>query len=164
MHEMTARLICEMANYEQDSVHRVDHLLKVYAYCMTIAALERVPERMAWILETAAVVHDIGIRPSLARHNSSAGVYQQQEGVAPARAMLEKLGYPRDVVERVCFLVAHHHTYAGIDGIDYQILVEADCLVNIREEKIPAERVVQLRRRVFRTQAGSRLLDQLYLN
>lgn len=40
--------------------------------------------------------------------------------------MLENLSYDKDIIERVCYLVGHHHTYNSIDGMDYQILVEAD--------------------------------------
>ena len=29
-------------------------------------------------------------------------------------------------VERICFIIGHHHTYKAIDGLDFQILVEAD--------------------------------------
>ena len=35
------------------------------------------------------------------------------------------------MIRRVEYLVGHHHTYKDIDGLDYQILVEADFLVNI---------------------------------
>ena len=44
---------------------------------------------------------------------------------------LSKLGYDKKIIERVSYLVAHHHTYNEIDDVDYQILVEADFLVNI---------------------------------
>ena len=36
-------------------------------------------------------------------------------------------------MDRVCYLVGHHHTYLDMDGMDYQILVEADFLVNLFE-------------------------------
>jgi hypothetical protein len=39
--------------------------------------------------------------------------------------MLGRLGFGAALVERVCYLVGHHHTYTNIDGPDYQILVEA---------------------------------------
>ena len=38
----------------------------------------------------------------------------------------------RRVTERVAYLIGHHHTYDKIEGMDYQILVEADFLVNIQ--------------------------------
>ena len=51
-----------------------------------------------------------------------------------ARQMLTEIGYPQEVVDRVCYLVGHHHTYLDMDGMDYQILVEADFLVNLFEK------------------------------
>ena len=40
--------------------------------------------------------------------------------------MLETLDFEDSVIDRVCYLIAHHHTYTDINGLDYQILVEAD--------------------------------------
>ena len=83
--------------------------------------------------------------------------------------MLEALGYDTAVTERVCRLVSLHHTYTHIDGIDYQILVEADFLVNIYEhhendsdgEAMKAE-ARAVRDTIFRTETGKALLDELY--
>ena len=59
-----------------------------------------------------------------------------QEGPFYARKMLEKLGFENPISKRICYLVGHHHTYTDIDGIDYQILVEADFLVNFYEDDL----------------------------
>ena len=48
-----------------------------------------------------------------------------------------RLGFAENVIERVCYLIGHHHTYTGIEGRDYQILVEADFLVNLYEDGRP---------------------------
>lgn len=50
------------------------------------------------------------------------------------KSCLGELGFDRNVSERVQYLIAHHHTYGNINEMDYQILVEADFLVNIMEE------------------------------
>ena len=42
-------------------------------------------------------------------------------------------------VERISWLVAHHHTYTNIDGPDHQILLEADFLVNAGESSYHAQ-------------------------
>jgi hypothetical protein len=42
-------------------------------------------------------------------------------------------------VDRVAFLVGHHHTFTGVDGIDWQILLEADYLVNASESGTAVE-------------------------
>ena len=68
------------------------------------------------------------------KYGSAGGKLQEAEGPAIAKGMLERLGFAPAIVERVCYLVGHHHTYTDIDGIDYQILVEADFLVNLYED------------------------------
>jgi uncharacterized protein len=76
------------------------------------------------VLEIAAVTHDIGIRVSEQKYHSASGTYQQLEGPAEARALLIPLGVDAAVIQRVCWLIAHHHTYRDIQELDYQILVE----------------------------------------
>lgn len=90
------------------------------------------------ITEVAALVHDIGIHRAEALYGSSAGKYQEELGPAEAEALLRTLNAPSALTARVSYLVGHHHTYTNIDGLDYQILVEADFLVNLYEDQVPA--------------------------
>ena len=152
-----------MCRYEAGCPERVQHFLKVYAFCQVIGRQEGIPAPVQQILETAAIVHDIGIRPSLKKYGSSAGAYQQIEGPAEAKKMLEELHYPAQMIERVSYLVGHHHTYQDIRGLDYQILVEADFLVNMFEEHMDAEQIRGVREKIFRTRTGKDLLDQMFL-
>ncbi|MEE8704601.1 MAG: hypothetical protein SOH58_06290 [Olsenella sp.] len=78
-------------------------------------------------------------------------------------------GVPAASVERACWLVAHHHTYVGIDDVDHRVLVEADFLVNAYEDapEDPAARsrvASQVAERVFRTRTGLALLRSMYLS
>ena len=61
------------------------------------------------------------------------------------------------------YLVAHHHTPEGADGPDYQILLEADYLVNADESGWSREAVRHARESLFRTETGRALLDAIYL-
>lgn len=65
-------------------------------------------------------------------------------------------------IERICWLVGHHHTYDSITGIDYQILVEADFLVNIYEDNLPADAIRKVKEKIFKTSAGRALLDTMF--
>ncbi|MDR1205478.1 MAG: HD domain-containing protein [Peptococcaceae bacterium] len=158
-----SRLIDAMTEYERGVPHRVGHFLKVHGCAKTIGELENLREDTLFILETAAIVHDIGIKPSLEKYKSSAGKYQEREGGAAAREMLGRLGFEPAVIDRVVFLVEHHHTYTGVDGPDYQILLEADFLVNMREEEMTRPAIEAAYRNVFRTAAGKRFCERLYL-
>ena len=68
-----------------------------------------------------------------------------------------------DMAERISWLVAHHHTYTHVDSLDYQILLEADFLVNADEGGLVRAAIENMRQSVFRTGAGVRLLDSIYL-
>lgn len=159
-----APLILSMTEYEDGCVERVNHFLKVYAFAKTIGEGEGFPEKIQEILKTAALVHDIGIKPSLKKYGSAAGEYQEKEGPAVAREMLEKLGYATPVIDRVCYLVGHHHTYSNVDGDDYQALIEADFLVNIFEGQMERSEIETVDQTIFRTKTGKKLLELLFLN
>lgn len=156
-------LILAMTDYEKGCVERVNHFLKVYAFAKAIGEGEALSPETQYVLETAALVHDIGIRLSLEKYQSAAGEYQEKEGPAVAQAMLSSLGYPEGVIDRVCYLVGHHHTYGNMDGPDYQALVEADFLVNIFEGTMQRTEIETVRKNIFRTKTGAKLLDMLYL-
>lgn len=66
------------------------------------------------------------------------------------------------MLDRICFIVSHHHTYSNVDGLDYQIMLEADFLVNAEESSLSGEAIASFRKRVFRTEAGRHLLDEMY--
>ena len=164
MEQKISRLMAAMMEYEAGCPARAQHLLKVYGFARHIAVLEGMAEETRQTLEAAALVHDIGIKPSLEKYGSSAGEYQEKEGPEAARPMLEKLGFPQEMRERVCWLVGHHHTYHDIDGADYQILVEADFLVNLYEGNAGEREIRAAREKIFRTGAGTKMLDNLFLN
>jgi len=149
-------------NYFDGDVRRINHLLKVYGFSKHIGELENLDSKTQETLEIAAILHDIGIKISEEKYNSSAGSYQQIEGPPIARAILEELRIEEDIIERVCYLIAHHHTYNDILGVDYQILVEADFIVNIYEDEVKNESIISIREKIFRTASGIDLLNSLY--
>ena len=65
------------------------------------------------------------------------------------------------MTERVCFLIAHHHTLDGVDALDWRILLEADFLVNMIEEGMKADTIQCGREKIFRTGMGLRLMERL---
>ncbi len=134
----------------------------MWAFAKLIADLENLDGKTLFILETAAITHDIGIRPSLEKYGSGRGDYQEIEGPPVARELLQGLNYEQAVIDRVCYLIGHHHTYDSIDGLDYQILVEADFLVNIYENEMGPQAVRNIRRTIFATAGGKQIFDQLY--
>ena len=156
-------VINEMISYYKGDVRRINHFLKVYSFSKTIGELEKLDKDTQFILEVAAAMHDIGIKISEEKYNSSAGKYQELEGPFLAKEMLTRLNFPKDIIDRICFLIGHHHTYSNIEGIDYQILVEADFLVNIYEDAINKDSIKSIKEKIFKTKSGIKILNDLYL-
>jgi len=159
---MVGEVMTGMIEFFGKDARRIHHFLKVYGFARAIALAEGVDVNALRVIELAALTHDIGIKPSEEKYGSSAGHYQQIEGPAPARKLLRAAGCYEKDVDRVCWLIAHHHTYSEIHGIDYQILVEADFLVNIYEDEIGPQEVASVREKIFKTATGREYLDAIY--
>ena len=133
------------------------------AFAALIGHLENIPQETQDLLEAAAILHDIGIHAAEEKHHSTAGKYQELEGPAIARDLLEGFeACNADFIDRVCFLIAHHHTYNVVDSVDYQILLEADFLVNAYEDQLSPQAILSFREKVFRTKSGIALLNATY--
>lgn len=159
---MTARVTDAMIVYYSGDMRRITHFLAVYGFAKAIGEHEKLDAPAQEILEIAALTHDIGIRASVEKFGKSSAATQQTEGPPVARAMLTALGCPENVVERVCWLISRHHTFGNIKGQDYQILVEADFLVNITGLAMKEGTIRKLKKNVFRTEAGLRFLANIY--
>ncbi len=158
------RLTLAMIAFDKGDAMRIQHFLKVHRFAQLIARQERVDAHTQLVTEMAAVVHDIGIHAAEAKYGNSNGKYQEELGPAPARELLTAQGFSPEDIERVCYLVGHHHTYKNIDGIDYQILVEADFLVNFFEDNISKTGIEHALTHVFKTETGKRLCREMFLD
>ena len=68
----------------------------------------------------------------------------------------------QEIIERVYFLIGNHHSYSKIEGLDFQILVEADFLVNIFEDELNKKMLASIREKYFKTMTGKMLLETIY--
>ncbi len=160
---LVAQVERAMIGYYTGDVRRINHFLKVYGFAKAIGELEGLPENERLVLEIAALTHDIGIRSSELKYHSSSGEHQQVEGPPEAEKLLSALHVAPAVISRVCWLIAHHHTYGVIQQADYQILVEADFLVNIHEDGLSRPAIEKIESDIFRTDTGITFLRALYL-
>lgn len=160
---ITEDLIINMTEFNAGDPKRIQHFIKVYEFAHVIGVKEGLDAESLHILDIASIMHDIGIRPAEEKYGSCNGKLQEKEGPAYARELLSK--YPCVTAwetERICYLIAHHHTYDNVDGIDYRILLEADFLVNAMEDSLKKESIIHFRDKVFRTKTGIKLLNTMF--
>lgn len=155
--------IIKMIADSEGSQHDICHFMKVWAYARTIGQAEGLDAKTLETLEFAAVVHDIAC-PSLKKERGTApGALQEEYGPALVRELFQDAGMDDEMLDRICYLVAHHHTYTDIDGMDYQILLEADFLVNAGEQDKYRKTAESFYKNVFRTKTGRELLKEMFL-
>lgn len=152
----------KMMEYYSADPGQIQHFVKVHSFAALIGRLERLDEKTQLILEIAALVHDIGIKPALEQYGSSAGPLQEALGEPAARELLAEIGLPEAIVARVCYLGSRHHTYTDVDGLDYRILLEADYLVNCYEGHLSKETAAASIGKVFQTETGIRLQKTMF--
>ena len=161
---IVAAVTQKMIEFYKGSIHDIDHFLKVWAMAKTIGELEKLDRHTQELLELAAVVHDISCPLCREKYGNTNGKNQELESPPLVEAFFERLPVKRGDVPRISWLIAHHHTYTNIDGLDHQILLEADFLVNAAESGHARTAIASFRVRVFRTAAGTALLDSMYLS
>lgn len=160
---ITNDLITKMTEFNTGDPKRIQHFIKVYQFAHLIGSKEGLDEETLHILDMASIMHDIGIRPAEEKYGRCDGKLQEQEGPAYAMQLLKEFSeVTEEERDRICYLIGHHHTYQNVEGMDYQILLEADFLVNAYEDELPREAILTFKQKVFRTETGKRLLDTMF--
>ncbi|MBO4990546.1 MAG: HD domain-containing protein [Firmicutes bacterium] len=152
----------KMIEYYRGDPHQIQHFVKVHSYSRLIGLSEGLDRETQITLEMAALVHDVGIKAGMEKYGRGNGKIQEELGPAIAEKMLTELGVDKERVERISYLVGHHHTYTGVEGQDYRILLEADFLVNLHEEQTPMEEIRRAYDDIFRTETGRKICRTMF--
>ncbi len=163
MNIQLARLMRAMIDYDSGDVPRIQHFVKVHDFAATIGVSENLDEETQFILEAAAILHDIGIHPAEAKYGNCNGKAQEELGPGEARKLLSKVGGFTDAqTERICWLIGHHHTYRNVNAADHRILLEADFLVNSFEDNMSLKGIIAFRDKVFRSACAIDMLNKMW--
>ena len=138
-----AQILSKMIAASNGNIHDIDHLLRVWAYARTISELEGLDAETQYLLEVAAITHDIACPLCREKYGNTNGKYQEQD-----------TGMTEAQIARVAYLVGHHHTLRNIHGPDYQILIEADYIANASENGYSKQSVMHFMDTVMKTASG----------
>ena len=152
----------KMIDFSEGNLHDIDHFMRVWNYARTIGALEGLDPDKQFVLEVAAIVHDIACPLCREKYGSTNGKYQELEGALLAVAFLADSGMPADWIARVTWLVGHHHTLNDVEGIDWQILIEADYIANAAENGWSAGNIANFAENMCKTAAGRSLIKAVF--
>lgn len=155
-------LMTKMIGYADGNKHDIAHFLKVWGYCRTIGQGEHLDEDTQKTLEMAAIVHDIACPLCRMKYGNTNGKHQEEESEHLLRDFFRDTDIEDDRLERIIYLVSHHHTYTNVDGIDYRILLEGDFLVNADESNYSKEQIQNAKTNFYETKTGIQLLEDIY--
>ena len=160
---MTVSQIMEkMIQFSHGNIHDIEHFVKVWSYAKTIGELEKLDSETQFILETEAITHDIACPMCREKYGNANGKLQEKESPALISAFFSDTDMTESQVERVSFVVGHHHTYEGVDGLDWQILLEADYIVNASENEYSKENLQKFLETHAKTEAGKQLIQEIF--
>jgi len=148
------RLYFKMIEYFEGDPKRIQHFIKVHSLAKIIGSEEGLDAETQLILEATALLHDVGIKKGEELYGECNGKIQEELGPDIAKSLLIQLQFTPDEIERICFIIGHHHTYNKIDGVDFQILVEADFMVNMYEDNIEKPELLKIYDTIFKTETG----------
>lgn len=152
-----------MIEFFRGDAKRIQHFLKVSSFAVAIGKGENADDHTLFILEAVGYIHDIGIRiaeKELGHYNDQ---LQEKLGPPAARDMLKNLDFKENDIDRICLLIANHHTYtADIEGLDFRALLEADACVNMYEKNVSHDAITAMLRNVFRTETGKHIYKTMF--
>ena len=152
----------KMIAFSKGDIHDIEHFMKVWGYAKTIGELEGLDKDTQFTLELAALTHDIACPLCREKYGSAIWAKQEEEGGPMVRNFLADTLLSPAIIDRVAYLVGHHHTLTDIEGSDYQILIEADYMVNASEKGLGKTEIAAFVEKYFRTKSGTALIQSVF--
>lgn len=152
----------KMIAFSEGNIHDIDHFIRVWTYAKTIAELEQLDSETQYILEVAAITHDIACPLCREKYGNTNGKHQEAEGVSMVETFLNDADMSAHQMERIKYLVGHHHTLSGIDGIDHQILIEADYIANASENGYDGKNIENFLNQIVKTSTGKQWIKSVF--
>ncbi|MBC7190410.1 HD domain-containing protein, partial [Candidatus Aerophobetes bacterium] len=110
---------------------RIEHAKNVMRFAQKL--LEK--EKGDWhIVIPASILHDVGIKVTEERYHLQDAFYQEKEGPPIARKILLELGFKKEDIEKICEIIAFHHSPGKINSQNFKIVYDADMLENLQEK------------------------------
>ena len=105
-----AQIMEKMIAFSEGNIHDITHLSCVWTYAKTIGELEGLDAEIQFILEVAAITHDIACPLCRKKYGNTNGSYQEQEGDPLVRAFLTDTGMTAAQIDRVASVSYTHLT------------------------------------------------------
>lgn len=148
--------------YARTDMSQIDHTLKVTYLTRRIAEKEGYSKQAADILETSALLHDIGCPNSKLKYGNTLPANQEKEGMIVAKEILSDEKYSdidSEIKERIIKIVGGHHQKNKAIELKFMPLFEADAIINMTEGYF---KNVDIARRLLKSHTSLQIFDKIY--
>jgi len=151
----------EMRRYFGSDTKRINHALKVAQYAEEILKIEG---GHPLVILGSAYLHDIGIKEAEEKYGTASVEDQERFGKVTAEEILMKLNIQKPIINEICDIIGHHHHPRERETLNFQILYEADWLVNIEEGGLgkDSDKLKAIIEKEFKTVTGKKLAQDLF--
>ena len=73
-----SRIMEKMIAFSEGNIHDIDHFIRVWTYARIIGELENIDDETLFILEIAAITHDIACPLCREKYGNTNGKYQEK--------------------------------------------------------------------------------------
>ncbi len=131
MDYLKGRLVKLLVEFFENDFRRIEHALDVLKEAEML--LTDCDECDREVVFAAALLHDVGIKPSESQLGYNNAKTQEEFGPPLVRELLEKIDFPLSSVGKVMEIVGNHHSPSRYDYPELRLLKEADQRVNRRD-------------------------------
>ena len=160
--ELKNEIIKKMIIYFDHNNNHINHTYRVLDYAEEISDIEKGDPD---IVISSAILHDIGIPDCKKKYKSIEGQLQEIEGPPVAREILESLSINEEIIKEVCEIVGCHHSPGEIETMNFKIMWDADCLVNLPDfyDIKDKTKLAEIINKTFMTKSGLEKAKEIYL-
>ena len=160
--ELKNEIIKKMIIYFNYNNNHINHTYRVLDYAEEISDIEKGDPD---IVISSAILHDIGIPNCKKKYKSIEGQLQEIEGPPVAREILESLNINEEIIKEVCEIVGCHHSPGEIETMNFKIMWDADCLVNLPDfyDIKDKTKLAEIINKTFMTKSGIEKAKEIYL-
>jgi len=164
MKELVTRLHKEVIEYfASTDLSQIGHTEAVHNFAQLLATLEKCDEHKQCMIEMSALLHDIGCPNAKLKYGNTNAPNQEKEGKPKAEEILATYPMPDTDKQLLAEVVGLHHHHNNLKEMGFEILAEADLIVNLLEGYYKLEQAQYLFEHLVTTRSGKDLFRNMFL-
>lgn len=117
-----------LTGFFASDTHQIGHALLVLHHALRLSAARG--DCDFEIVVAAALLHDIGVKPSVEKLGYQNAATQEEFGPPAAATLLRSIDFDPDKTRVVCEIVGNHHSASRFDYPELVVIKEADHIIN----------------------------------